>query len=130
MAHMLYGRWIWLWQFAEMVMEGFGWGMLPIDDGTRLGTFLCHLLRCTPARLSSKLRTGKKTFRYLQGAQAASEERAFEYEQQQRRLSRLEELFLHYLTPEEAAGISRWLQLEWRIQFLALAARIGQVRDG
>lgn len=34
-------------------------GVLPIREGTRLGTLLCNLLQCTSARLSSKLKTGK-----------------------------------------------------------------------
>jgi hypothetical protein len=33
--------------------------MLPISENMRLGSLLSNLLQCTPARLSSKLRTGK-----------------------------------------------------------------------
>lgn len=46
-------------RFAEMVLELFGQGALPMKDGARLGTVLCSLLQCSAARLSSKLRTGK-----------------------------------------------------------------------
>jgi hypothetical protein len=45
--------------FAEMVMKQFGEGGLPLKEGARLGIFLCSLLQCSAARLSSKLRTGK-----------------------------------------------------------------------
>lgn len=110
--------------FAELVMEGFGSGMLPLRDGSRLGTFLCSLLQCTSARLSSKLRTGKRNFRYLVD-EGISAESIFRYEQEQRQLSRREELFLHYLSPEEAALASRSLQLEWRLQFLHLGKQVG-----
>lgn len=49
-------------RLAEMVMEQFGAGGLPLKEGARLGIFLCNLLQCSAARLSSKLRTGKVRF--------------------------------------------------------------------
>ncbi len=115
-------------KFAEMVIEGFVSGMLPLRDGARLGTFLCNLLQCTSARLSSKLRTGKRNFKYLGGSGksvAARPEEVFKHEQHQRQLSQQEELFLHYLSSEEAAVASHSLQLEWRLQFIELAQQLG-----
>ncbi|GAB5033394.1 Hypothetical protein NocV09_01301340 [Nannochloropsis oceanica] len=111
-------------KFAEMVMEGFLTGMLPLREGGRLGTFLCALLQCTPARLSSKLRTGKRNFKYQPGSNTTRDQ-IFQYEQQQRKLSQQEELFLHYLSSEEAAVASHSLQLEWRLQFVELAQQRG-----
>jgi len=112
-------------KFAEMVMEGFLTGMLPLREGGRLGTFLCNLLQCTSARLSSKLRTGKRNFKYLIGATGnLTPEQVFQYEQQQRQLSQKEELFLHYLSSEEAAVASHSLQLEWRLQFVELSQQL------
>ena len=45
--------------YARCLIEGFNMGMLPLGEKTNLGGFLCLMLLCNSARLSSKLRTGK-----------------------------------------------------------------------
>lgn len=44
----------------------------------------------------------------------------------QRELSEKEELFLYYLSPEDAAATSQRLQMEWRAHFIDVAQRTGQ----
>ena len=51
---------------------------------------------------------------------------AREREQAQRALSQQEELFLHFLPPEEAAVAAHAMQREWRVQFLGFAQGKGQ----
>lgn len=66
----------------------------------------------------------QKNFKYQKSP--LNPQQVFENEQKQRKLSQQEELFLHYLSAEEAAVASHSLQLEWRAQFLGLAKRSGQ----
>lgn len=127
-------------------------GVLPIKEGTRLGILLCNLLQCTSARLSSKLKTGKvgvSDGRGLRGlrpvlipvALGVDLQKCFKYtlrptpgeltkcDRLQRELSEKEELFLYYLSPEDAAAISQRLQMEWRAHFMHVAQRVGQQID-
>jgi hypothetical protein len=49
-------------EYASLVVEAFELGFLPLIQSTKLGGLLCSLLVCLPARLSSKLKIGKKSY--------------------------------------------------------------------
>eukprot|EP01041_Mallomonas_annulata_P008760 gene8760-18119_t len=107
--------------YARYLMEGFNIGMLPLGDKTNLGGFLCLMLLCNSARLSSKLRTGKRVF-------VARKDSALglgDFEQYillQKKLSETEELFLSFVARtgevEEAATLSHNIQYQWMRQFM------------
>lgn len=88
------GRWTKEEQdYVQLVIEAFNSGMLPVEEKCKLGSFLCRMLLCQPARLSSKIRTGKKVF-HSRFQDAVTTPEVLHYLNLQKRLSDCEQEFL------------------------------------
>lgn len=102
--------------------------MLPLSEGLALGPFLCKMLQCCPARLSSKIRKGKKIFHLKRGPSAGAELSPAEikhYRCLQEKVSDTEHLFLNKIAescdPEDAAVLSYHIQHAWVKEFIESA---------
>ena len=84
------------YEYALALIEAFNAGLVHLPESLKLGSFLCKMLQCCSARLSSKIRKGKKVFhskRIQEGVAADSFEIAH-YRSVQQKLSDAEEEFL------------------------------------
>ena len=96
------GRWTKEEQdYVQLMIEAFNSGMVPVEEKCKLGTFLCRVLQCQPARLSSKIRTGKKVF-HSRMRTAVTKPEIVHYLNLQRKLSEKED---HFLTKIAAADL-------------------------
>ena len=85
------------YDYALALIEAFNAGLVHLPESLKLGSFLCKMLQCCSARLSSKIRKGKKVFhskRIQEGVAAHSFEIAH-YRSVQQKLSDAEEAFLN-----------------------------------
>mmetsp|Transcript_33558 Transcript_33558/g.44301 ORF Transcript_33558/g.44301 Transcript_33558/m.44301 type:complete len:832 (-) Transcript_33558:202-2697(-) len=116
--------------YAENICEGFSQGLLPLSEGTKLCPFLCKLLRCQAARLSKKMKIGKKHFKPHPRSGCGPEFKE-QFKNQQKKVSELEELFL--LEEGQTQGgaskvafLSHNIQVTWRELFIGFAHSVNQ----
>ena len=85
------------YEYALALIEAFNAGLVHLPESLKLGSFLCKMLQCCAARLSSKIRKGKKVFhskRIQEGVAVDSCEIAH-YRSVQQKLSDAEREFLN-----------------------------------
>jgi hypothetical protein len=89
------GRWTKEEQdYALVLMGTFNAGLLTLKERTKLGTFLCKMLQCSSARLSPKIKTGKKVFHSKRFHGNLDDSELLHYQGVQKKLSQLEDEFL------------------------------------
>lgn len=84
------------YEYALALIEAFNAGLVHLPESLKLGSFLCKMLQCCSARLSSKIRKGKKVF-HSKRIQDGTTLDAFEiahYRSVQQKLSDAEDEFL------------------------------------
>ncbi|CAM9798294.1 unnamed protein product [Discosporangium mesarthrocarpum] len=116
--------------YAQRIVADFEAGTIPLSEGTKLGSFLCSILNCSPSRLSKKLKIGKKYFQRCPPRPEGSEYVA-KHVEHQRRLSEMEEMFLmaESQTNRGMANtqvLSERIQTEWRERFIGHAHTVNQ----
>jgi len=116
--------------YAENVCESFSSGTLAIAEGTKLCPFLCKLLRCQPARLSKKMKIGKKHFKPQQRS-SCDVVIVNHFYSKHKKISELEELFLMEEGQMQGgaarvAFLSHNIQVTWRELFIGFAHRTNQ----
>ena len=106
------------YEYALALIEAFNAGLVHLPESLKLGSFLCKMLQCCAARLSSKIRKGKKVYhskRIQEGAPVDAFEIAH-YRSVQQKLSDAEEEFLNKIAasfdPEVRSEII-WTFLQW-----------------
>jgi hypothetical protein len=84
------------YEYAVTLIEAFNAGLVYLPESLKLGTFLCKMLQCCAARLSSKIRKGKKVFhsKRIQEGSFVDPSEISHYRSVQKKLSDAEELFL------------------------------------
>lgn len=84
------------YEYALALIEAFNAGLVHLPESLKLGSFLCKMLQCCSARLSSKIRKGKKVFhsKRIQEGVAADTFEIAHYRSVQQKLSDAEEEFL------------------------------------
>ena len=84
------------YEYALALIEAFNAGLVHLPESLKLGSFLCKMLQCCSARLSSKIRKGKKVFhsKRIQEGVAPDTFEIAHYRSVQQKLSDAEEEFL------------------------------------
>ena len=111
--------------FALSLIEAFNGSLLPLSEGLPLAPFLCKMLQCCSARLSSKIRKGKKIFHLKRGLNTSavlSPSEINHYRGLQEKISDTEHLFLNKIAescdPEDASILSYHIQHAWIKEFI------------
>ena len=110
------------------LIEAFNGSLLPLSEGLPLAPFLCKMLQCCSARLSSKIRKGKKIFHLKRGLNTStilSPSEINHYRSLQEKISDTEHLFLNKIAescdPEDASILSYHIQHAWIKEFIESA---------
>lgn len=85
------------YEYALALIEAFNAGLVHLPESLKLGSFLCKMLQCCAARLSSKIRKGKKVFhsKRMQEGTAVDSYEIAHYRSVQQKLSDAEQEFLN-----------------------------------
>jgi hypothetical protein len=111
--------------YCDKLIAKFQAGQLPINDGIKLNEFLGSMLKSKQSRLTKKMKNAKlstKTYERGTGHLPSGNEA--------REFSELEDSFFHSIQcHQQRAEIKFHMQKEWREQFSAYCAAVGQCLD-
>lgn len=83
-------------EYADALRSIFASGSVPLMPETKLVNFLTYMLQCSPTRLSSKIKTGKRVYHPRRLSVISSAE-ILHFQNVQKQLSSIEEAFINKL---------------------------------